>query len=261
MKYLGGKNKLGKHISAAILKTVEEQPQLFKIKKDNVKGLLIPFCGSLGVLKFLAPHFRKIRASDTHEDLIALWKSVQSGKFKAPTEISEEDYKRIKELPSPNPLKAFAGFGLSFGGKYFSGFAQKYTNGKNENYLRAATNSVKKLEPVIQRVKFSVSDYSRLRPKNMLIYADPPYVNKRFPVKYRKGTKKYDVFDNDKFWDVMRKWSKNNIVFVSEVSAPDDFVAVWSKPKARSVSQSKKTRFKNKSKKWTTEKLFVYSGK
>ena len=258
MKYLGGKNKLGKHISAAILKTVDEQPQLFNIKKDDVRGLLVPFCGSLGVLKFLAPHFRKIRASDTHEDLIALWKSVQSGKFNPPKEITEEEYKRIKNLPSPNPLKAFAGFGLSFGGKYFSGFAQKYTNGKNENYLRAATNSIKKLEPVIQRVKFNVSDYSRLRPKNMLIYADPPYVNKRFPVKYRRGTKKYDVFDNDKFWETMRKWSKNNIVFVSEVSAPDDFVAVWSKPKARSVSQSKKTRFKNKSKKWTTEKLFVY---
>ena len=231
MKYLGGKNKLGKHISTAILKIVDQKPELFPIKKDKVKGLLVPFCGSLGVLKFLAPHFNKIRASDTHKDLIALWKSVQTGKFNPPVEISEDRYKQIKLLPSPNPLKAFVGFGLSFGGKYFSGYAQKYTNGKNENYLRAATNSMKKLEPVIKNVKFSNSDYKRLRPKNMLIYADPPYVSGKFPVKYRKSTKKYDLFDNEQFWDTMRKWSKNNIVFISEVSAPNDFVAVWSNQK------------------------------
>ncbi len=260
MKYLGGKNKLGKHISAAILKTIDEKSELFPIKKEDIKGLLVPFCGSLGVLKFLAPHFKTIRASDTHKDLIKLWKAVQRGKFIPPKTMNEDEYKRIKELPSPNALKAFTGFGLSFGGKYFSGYAQKYTNGKNENYLRAATNSIKKIEPIIKRVKFTNSDYKRLRPKNMVIYADPPYVSRKFPVKYRTGTKKYDVFDNNKFWDIMRKWSKDNIVFVSEVSAPDDFIAVWSKPKARSVSQSKKTRFKNKSKKWTTERLFVYSG-
>ena len=41
---------------------------------------------------------------------------------------------------------------------------------------------------------------------------------------------KYDEFDNEKFWNKMREWSKHNIVFVSEVSAPDDFVSVWSKP-------------------------------
>ena len=98
--------------------------ELFPIKED-IKGLLIPFCGSLGVLKFLAPHFKTIRASDTHGDLIALWKAVQRGKFVPPKKMDEEEYKRIKELPSPNALKAFTGFGLSFGGKYFSGYAHK----------------------------------------------------------------------------------------------------------------------------------------
>lgn len=261
MKYLGGKNKLGRHISTAILKAIENRSDLFPISKDEIKGLLVPFCGSMGVLKFLAPHFKKVKASDTHVDLIQLWKEVQRGTFKPPTNMTEDRYKAIKDRPSPDALKAFVGFGLSFGGKYFSGYAQKYTNGKRENYLQAATNSVKKLEPIIKHVQFNKSDYSRLRPKNMLIYADPPYVSGKFPVKYRKGTKKYDEFDNEKFWNKMREWSKHNIVFVSEVSAPDDFVSVWSKPKARSVSQSKKTRFKGKSKKWTREHLFVYSAK
>ena len=48
-----------------------------------------------------------------------------------------------------------------------------------KNSLFSAPPLIKKLEPVIQRVKFNVSDYSRLRPKNMLIYADPPWQYKR----------------------------------------------------------------------------------
>ena len=46
--------------------------------------------------------------------------------------MTEERYMKIKDRPSPDALKAFVGFGLSFGGKYFSGYAQKYTNGKKK---------------------------------------------------------------------------------------------------------------------------------
>ena len=30
-----------------------------------------------------------------------------------------------------------------------------------------------------------------------------------------------------KFWETMRKWSKNNIVVISEREAPKDFKKVW----------------------------------
>ena len=43
----------------------------------------------------------------------------------------------------------------------------------------------------------------------------------------------------------MRQWSKQNIVYISEVRAPDDFICVWSKEAHRSASQSNKTRYKN----------------
>ena len=33
-------------------------------------------------------------------------------------------------------------------------------------------------------------------------------------------------FNTEEFWDVMRNWSKNNDVYISEYVAPDDFECV-----------------------------------
>jgi hypothetical protein len=64
----------------------------------------------------------------------------------------------------------------------------------------------------------------------MLIYCDPPY----------KSTEGYSTgeFDNDLFWETMRKWSKNNCVFISEESAPSDFKVVWKKTKRRTLDKT-----------------------
>ena len=251
MKYLGGKNKIGKYI-ANVMKE--------RIRPGEVDGYLEPFCGSLGVTQHMTSDYNVI-ASDTHSDLIALWKKVKADKFISPKNMTEARYLKIKNQKSPSALKAFVGFGCSFGGKYFSGYAQKYTNGKNENYLRAVTNSMKKIQPKITNVKFKCCDYKKWKPKNMLIYCDPPYKYSKFPVKYRTSTKRYDVFDSKVFWDTMRKWSKNNYVFISEQEAPEDFISVWNRSTYRSASQSKKTRFKSPDvTKYRTEHLFMYKG-
>ena len=81
--------------------------------------------------------------------------------------------------------------------------------------------------PLIQNVSFINKDYKDLNPKNLMIYCNPPYAYSKYPTKYRRHVKKYDVFDNNAFWDIVRKWSKNNIVVVSELIAPDDFVEIW----------------------------------
>ena len=249
MKYLGGKNKISKYIADFIRNSVGP---------DMVDGYLEPFCGSLAITVRMTD-YKKVIASDIHSDLIKLWKEVQKNKFTPPATLNEEQWKEIKTHKSPSAMKAFVGFGCSFGGKYFGGYAQKYTNGKKEDYLKAATNSINKIRPQIKDVKFYNKDYNKWRPKNMLIYCDPPYVSSKFPVKYRTGVKKYSEFDNKKFWNTMRKWSKNNYVFISEQNAPDDFISVWSKKKYRSISNSKKTRYKStKTKKYRVEHLFIH---
>ena len=49
---------------------------------------------------------------------------------------------------------------------------------------------------------------------------DPPYQN---TTGYKTG-----YFDHEKFFDWCREQAKNNLVFVSEYTAPDDFIEVWS---------------------------------
>ena len=105
MKYLGGKQKLGKHIANRI-------KELFP--GDSVEGYMEPFCGALGVLVHMTDDY-KCYASDVHPDLIKLWKSVKDNSFVSPMTVSEEEYNQAKLLKSPSALKAFIGFGLSFG--------------------------------------------------------------------------------------------------------------------------------------------------
>ena len=248
MKYTGGKYHTGKYI-AEIMKEL--------VPNNTVKGYLEPFCGALSVLIHMTDEY-DCYASDIHPDLILLWKSVQNDTFVPPKHISEMDYLTIKNLKSPSALKAFVGFGCSFGGKYFGGYANKYLNGKKEDFLKEASNSIIKIKDKIRDVEFYNKSYDKWKPSGMLIYCDPPYQFTKYPVKYRTGTKHYDVFDNIKFWNVMRKWSKTNVVFVSETSAPDDFVSVWEKNKQRSASQSSKTRYKNKSDSFAVEKLYIH---
>jgi len=246
MKYLGGKQRLGKHI----------EPIIKKYWNESLSGYLEPFCGALGVLKNMTNISSNIIANDYHPDLIKMWKDVQENKFNYPESISEKEYNDAKLLKSPNALKSFIGFGMSFGGRYFGAYSDKYLGDKKENFCKEMSNSLQRIAPLIKNVKFTNKDYRKLKPKNMLIYCDPPYKETTYPIKYRTDIKYYDVFDNDEFWDIMRLWSKNNMVIISETSAPADFKCIWEKAINRSASKSKNTK---KIDKIRSEKLFIYS--
>ena len=255
MKYLGGKQRLGKKV-APVLHALWDP-----VKHD--KGYLEPFCGSLGVFQHMTelPKARTIVANDYHPDLIEMWREVQKGTFEPPSSVSEAQYNEAKELPSPNAMKSFIGFGMSFGGRFFGAFAPNYLGNKKEDFRKEMVNSLNRIGPKIRRpkVKFTNSKYQSLRPTQKLIYCDPPYEYSKYPIKYRIGVKEYDVFDNEKFWVIMRKWSETNLVVISEVNAPSDFVAIWDADTYRSAAQSKKTRFKSETTKThQTEKWYVH---
>ena len=248
MKYLGGKQRLGKYLSPFLIESFDK----------SFDGYMEPFCGSLGVLKNMTELDTTIYANDYHPDLIQMWKEVQTNTFTFPENVTEEEYNNAKLLKSPNAYKAFVGFGMSFGGRYFGAFAPKHLGEKKEDFCKEMTNSLTRIMPKIKNVKFTNKDYRTLHPKNMLVYCDPPYRQHTYPIKYRRGIKEYDTFDNDEFWDIMREWSKDNLVLISETTAPDDFVEIWSKESNRSAAQSKKTRYKNpNTDKTKIEKLFM----
>ena len=265
MKYLGGKQRLGKHI-AVFLKEIWNQCSLNNI---YFQKYLEPFCGSLGVLKEMTglPASVSIVANDYHPDLIEMWKCVRDKTLVFPESVSEEEYNNAKQLESPSSLKSFIGFGLSFGGRYFGAFAHKYVNDKKEDFCKEMRNSLIRMAPLIKNVEFTNEKYQSLTPSDSFIYCDPPYKQTKYPIKYRTGIKKYDTFDTNEFWETMRKWSETNLVIVSELSAPDDFIEIWNLNRYRSACQSTKTRFKPKkeeteekeSETHQVEKLFIWS--
>jgi DNA adenine methylase len=169
---------------------------------------------------------------------------VQAGTLKIPSNLTEEDYNRLKNAKSPNALKAIAGFGMSFGGKFFAGYSQRWLSASGRDYLKEFKTSIAKIKPVITKttVHFKNKDFTKFDPKNMLVYCDPPYKETQG---YSTGT-----FDHQVFWDTMRTWSKENCVFISEESAPSDFKVIWSRKKFRSLSRTNKF--------YKEEKLYVH---
>jgi DNA adenine methylase len=236
MKYLGGKHRLGKEISSI----------LRFLCPDSYKNYLEPFCGALGVFRHMTDDY-KCLGSDLQPDIIKLWNDIKNKKFTPPKSVDDKFYNIVKNHKSPSALRGFVGFLCSWNGMFFAGLA-KY-KGTTRDACKEATNDINKIKPLIQKknVKFKCISYNSHNPKNTLIYCDPPY----------KGTIGYTGnkggFNHDEFWNVMRKWSVNNLVIISEESAPKDFKCIWKK------SYSRGRGFKsNKGGKNVVEKLFTH---
>lgn len=210
MKYVGSKHRHAKHILPIILK--DRKPNDWYVE---------PFVGSCGTMdKVTGPRI----GNDNNYYLIEMWKALQNG-WKPPEQVSLEEYKHIrdnKNLYFPE-LIGFVGFGCSFGGKWWGGYARgKDNNGKERDYCGESRRNVLKQVPLIKDIIFTCKDYRELTyPTNSIIYLDPPYAN----------TTKYSTTDFDyvEFWEIVRDLSKHHTVFVSEYIAPNDFECVWSK--------------------------------
>jgi len=232
MRYLGGKKRFGKEISD-ILKSYAPP--------DKYPTYIEPFCGCLSITVHMVDDY-KTHISDVQKDLILLWKEMKSGKFKYPQTVSKRKWVYYKNKP-PSATRAFVGFGCSFGGKWFSSYAGDYCKA-NADYCKRTRDSLKKMEKSIKKInRIYCKSYDKWETKGCLIYCDPPYEN----------TNKYyavDKFDSKKFWDNVRRWSKHNIVIVSEFKAPKDFVCIWSKDKVTNWGENKPCKI--------TEKLFIH---
>ena len=118
----------------------------------------------------------------------------------------------------------------------------------HRNYYQEKKNNLLKQfkQPLCQDIMFGISDYRDLTHlDNYVLYVDPPY----------QGVKQFansKDFDHDEFWNVIREWSQNNIVLISELQAPDDFEVIWQQEVSRSIKAQDKSR--------AVEKLFRWKG-
>ena len=202
MQYFGGKQRISKQIVEV----------LNEYRKGN-QPLVEPFVGGCNIISKMSG---ERYCYDINEYLIEMYKAVQNG-WTPPAIITEEEYDYIRNNKDKDkPLTGFVGIGCSYSGKWFGGYARNKTG---RNYCLNAHNSILKQLNEIRDIKFDCKDYKELEFDGCLIYCDPPY----------KDTTKYPIigeFNTEEFWNVMRNWSKNNIVIISEYEAPYDFECI-----------------------------------
>ena len=229
MQYFGGKHRISRDLALFIQYFVTDY-------------YVEPFCGACHVgLKIEAPN--KIFA-DVNEDLILMYNSLLDG-WIPPLSVSKEEYDALrKTAPGLTPLRAFAGFGCSFAGKFFGGYARC---SRGDDYAGNARNSL--LRDYAGNARNSLylcSDYRSVPyPEGSLVYCDPPYA----------GTTKYygtPPFSHDYFWQFCRELSATCTVLVSEYSAPDDFTCIWEKATRTEIRTGRGEREPR------VEKLFAY---
>jgi site-specific DNA-adenine methylase len=213
--YQGGKKRIGKKIHDAMI----------LVEDDLMSGIKLPyfepFVGMGGVLRhFGKDNDRKLSASDINFDLIMMWNALKKG-WKPPLKCSKEKFEKLKYSNTHSAERAFLGVVASFGTNFFHNY-RLHLEPKNKSYLQEGYNGLMDIFPDIRKVKFEHGDYDEFELENYLIYCDPPYVNNNL------ASIHFEKFDHEKFWDVMREWSKNNIVFISESTAPSDFKKIWS---------------------------------
>ena len=234
MRYMGNKSRLAKYILPIVLDG--RNPEQYYVE---------PFCGSCGMMQYVDGN--RI-ASDSNKYLMAMHIAISDG-WIPPSFISESDYYAIKSNKENYPmyLVGFVGFGCSYGGRWFEGYARggQNSNGTNRNYCLESRNSLLVQSKSLANVSFFCATYESLNiPPKSIIYCDPPY----------QDTKQYkDKFDHVTFWDWARQMhGQGHSVFVSEYNAPADFTAVWEKTVNSSLT-------KDTGAKQNTEKLFTLS--
>jgi len=213
VQYLGGKSRIAKRVAASV--------------NEIRRGRLVwePFCGGLSVSVALGG---RVLCTDAHPALIALYQAVAAG-WDPPATLTEDEYRAARTLPDSDPRKAFAGFGCSFGGKWFGGYAranESHPKGYAEISRRRILSNVGEL--VTRGCEFACLDFLAVEPHpiDALIYCDPPYA----------GTTGYAMtFDVERFRDRVAAWSAFTDVVVSEYAMPWGRVC-WEQPVRMSVA-------------------------
>jgi len=212
VRYLGGKPRLAKHLAAAIAPRGRWWD---------------PFCGGLSVSVQLAK-FGPGLVSDIHPALIALYRAVREG-WEPPASLSREEWGAARALPDSDPRKAFAGFGCSFGGKWFGGYAAecgervmekgpaRWLGACSIDQARATRRGLLRDVAALERCELRRCSFFDVAPRRGLfeaIYCDPPY----------RGVTAYallEPFDHDRFWARCAEWAAVGArVFVSEYACP-----------------------------------------
>lgn len=235
MRYMGGKSRISKELAAVILGHTSKREVYVE-----------PFVGGGAMAEKLAPHFGQTIISDLHADLMLMWNAVINKGWVPPTEVSYEQYQDLRYADDSSALRGFVGFGCSFGGRWFEGYARY----KDTNFAQSSHNVVTRQAKAMAGATCLNVSFDDLPPVEHapVIYCDPPYAD-------TKGySTKLGAFPHILFWEKARQWAESGAdVYVSEYNAPDGWVPIWEKEVVGQLDL-RKERTK------PTENLFVWEG-
>lgn len=209
MQYASGQARYGSKIAQVI--------HHIQRRTGQARAYYEPMVGGANVACHVA-HRNKF-LSDAQPELIAMWQALQEG-WEPPTSLTKEEYLHIRDNQSSYPpeIVAFAGYGCSFGGKWFAGYARGTSRqGKVFDFARNTANQLQKQLPGLIDADFRCCDYRSISPGyGSFIYLHPPYSD-------AKPLPHHPVLDHAEFWEIAREWSRKSEVLVCELTYPDDF--------------------------------------
>lgn len=203
-----------------------------------------PFVGGGNVMEYAAPEFDSCMGMDAHEDLILMWQAASNGW--CPGDLTRDRYRELRR-EAPSPERGFAGFGASFGGRWFEGYGVSPRDGE---LWHASRRALIRQGRVFQRhgVALARADFGDVTPPvGSVVYCDPPYV----------GTKKYAAgVDHDFYYETLLSWAGNGArVYASEYAVPGNIpcTMIWSCEKRSTINSAN-------NKRTALEKLFRIGG-
>ena len=162
---------------------------------------------------------KPVFGTDKLKCMITTLQAVQNG-YVPPSTTTKEEFDECK-FQDENPLKAFLHVLCGRSGRVAE---REFHDAIEIQLLKMPAKTIKRA-PELQGLNFIERDYQDWSDvKGALIYCDPPYFHCK-----KTWPKNFVGFDHDIFWDWVRMMSKENIVVVSEYSAPSDFKEIWSK--------------------------------
>lgn len=242
MVYMGSKAKYAKYIIPILQKCIDE---------NNITLYIEPFVGGANIIDKIKCENRY--GYDRSDTLIALLQTAADNFDNVMKDGSRElwdkgkayvkDGKKLEDM-SLAEIGAMEFFASYCNGGFPRGYAK---NTSTRNYYNEAYRNMEKQAPNLKGINFLCQNYWDLSAedtKGAVIYCDPPYQGTKF-----YGYTNQPKMDYQHFWNWVRDMSKNNFVFVSEQTAPEDFKAIWTQEVKRTTN--KENNFK------AVEHLFV----
>lgn len=241
MNYMGSKRKIAPYIAGYINNIA---------MLEGIENYYEPFVGGANMIT--AVNIKNRYGSDLNKYMIALFHKMQSNETLEFVDVDHDKYLDIKNNKDKYD-DWFVGYSSIVHTFMVSGAFNSYE--KNEKQKIWNHNGIVKDIPKIKDINFQHCSYEQLEIKDKsIVYCDAPYINTKG---YITGT-----FDFNKYYDWLTEVAKNNLVFISEYTMPDDrFICIDTFKIENQLSRqnNKKNRLLNKTTK-LTENLYIVKG-